>query len=573
MHEIDLILTLTAGLGFALLCAFLAVRLKLPAIVGYLVAGLVVGPYTPGFVANRGIAEQLAEIGVILLMFGVGLDFHFKDLVAARRIAITGALSQILIASAVGILAGWSFGWTNRASLVFAIALSVASTVVLTRVLTESGDLHSQTGRIAIGWLVVEDLFTVFVMVVLPVVLAPASSATGLAAAIGITALKLVILTALILGAGGKLIPKILAAVSRLHSRELFTLTALVIALGIAVLAAKLFGISMALGAFLAGMVVGQSEFSHRAASEALPMRDAFAVLFFVSVGMLFDPEHLLRAPGQILVTTAIVLLVKPLAALSVVLLLGYGLHVGVRVAIALAQIGEFSFILAALGSQLGMLPPGAMHSLVIASIVSITLNPILYRLVPAIEKRLGRWAGTKASEVEPSVLSSASAPTIRHTAVVVGYGPVGQTITSLLEQRGMDAVIVDLNVETVRELKKAGKRAVHGDASHAGILEQAGIQHARELILTIPSSPESVEMIRVAREMNRFVRVLARSSYLSECDSLRRAGADGVFSAEAEISMAMIQHILEELGMTPEQMDRERARVRTGLYGQHETS
>lgn len=565
MHRMDLILTLTGGLAIALLYAFVAVRLRLPPIIGYLLAGITVGPHTPGFVANRQIAEQFAEIGVILLMFGVGLDFHLKDLIAARKIAITGALAQIAVSIGVGTLAGRAFGWNLPASLVFAIALSVASTVVLTRVLLDAGDIQSQTGRIAIGWLVVEDLFTVFVMVILPVVLAPSNTAADLFGAVGMTALKLAVLAALILGAGGRIIPRFLTAVSRLRSRELFTLTALVIALGISVGASLLFGVSMALGAFLAGMVVGQSEFSHRAASEALPMRDAFAVLFFVSVGMLFDPGHLLRDPLQVLATLALIMLLKPLAAWVVVLLLGYGLQVGVRVGIALAQIGEFSFLLAALGRQLNILPQGAMDSLVAASIVSITFNPMLYRATGAMERALAKsaWFGARKS---PPV-STPPEPPSGPLAVVVGYGPVGRSLLSLLEHSGMEVCIIDLNVDTARELKAKGKRAVHGDASLAGILQQAGIRDARALILTPPSAPESAEIIRSARELNPKLRVLARASYLTESSQLLRAGADIVFSAEAEVAMAIAQQVLLDIGTAPEHMDRERARLRQDLY------
>jgi len=569
MHNTELILTLTTGLGAALLFGFLALRLKLPPIVGYLVAGLLLGPYTPGFVADRGLADQLAEIGVILLMFGVGLHFHVKDLLAVRRIAITGALVQIVSATTLGALAGRAFGWSWSAGIVFGIALSVASTVVLIRVLTDSGDLHSRSGRIAIGWLVVEDIFTVFVLVVLPGLFGKAESNSNLGAALALSALRLVALSVLTLWGGGRVLPAILAAAAKTRSRELFTLTVLVIALGIAVGSAKIFGVSMALGAFLAGMVVGQSEFSNRAASEALPMRDAFAVLFFVSVGMLFDPAFVMRAPVLTVVAITIVLVAKPLAAFVIVTVLGFGARSGFRVAVALAQVGEFSFILASLGHQLGILPPDATHALIAASIVSITLNPLLYRAIPAIEKKLRRTtAWTQAPDDQAPVT-----PDVGHRAVVVGYGPVGQTLSSLLREQGITPTIIELNIETIRRLEADGFRGVHDDAGRVEALHKAGIETASALVISAPGAAGSAELIRRAREMNSRIRVLARAGFLSNAEALRAAGADEVFSGEAEVAMAMIESVLLDLGSTPEQRDAERDRARTRLYSRPKSS
>jgi monovalent cation:H+ antiporter-2, CPA2 family len=571
MHNTDLILTLTSGLAFALVFGFIALRLRLPPIVGYLIAGLLIGPYTPGYTANREIAEQLAEIGVILLMFGIGLHFHVKDLLKVRGVAVTGALTQIAVATALGSIAGRSFGWPWPAAVLFGIALSVASTVVLTRVLSDNRDLQSQTGRIAVGWLVVEDIFTVFALVVLPAVFGAGATAAGLPVALGVATLKLVALIALTLVAGGRLIPRLLAMAARTHSRELFTLAVLVIALGIAVGSSVVFGVSMALGAFLAGVVVGQSEFSYRAASEALPMRDAFAVLFFVSVGMLFNPEHVFRAPLQIIITTAVVLIAKPLAAVAIVLLLGYGARIALRVAVSLAQIGEFSFILATLGDQLHLLPKGATDSLVAASIVSITLNPLLYRLTPSIER----------AAMRNSLLQRIMTPRVRvdkhqektsgprgPDAIIVGYGPVGRTVSHLLQQHGMTPTVIELNIETVRCLNSDGIRAVYGDATQRDILKEAGATKAMGLILSSPASEESVELIRVAREMNPEIRVLVRCAFLSQAPAMRQAGADEVFSGEAEVAMAMAESILNRRGATPDQLDTERQRVRKELYG-----
>jgi CPA2 family monovalent cation:H+ antiporter-2 len=343
MHGSVLIVTLTGSLAVALALGYVTQRLRLSPIIGYLMAGLIVGPYTPGFIADRALANEFAEIGVVLLMFGVGLHFRLKDLLAVGNIAITGALTQSAVATALGALAGRTFEWSWSASIVFGLALSVASTVMLTRVLVDNHDLQTPTGRIAIGWLVVEDIFTVVVLVLLPAMFLPsAEQAVPLIQVVALTIGKLAFLAVFTFVVGGRVIPRVLNGVAATHSRELFTLTVLVIALGIAVGSAVAFGVSLALGAFLAGMIVGQSEFSFRAASDALPMRDAFAVLFFVSVGMLFDPAALMKSPHLLLATLAIVLLGKPIAAFLIVTLLGYGSKAAIGVAVALAQIGEF---------------------------------------------------------------------------------------------------------------------------------------------------------------------------------------------------------------------------------------
>jgi CPA2 family monovalent cation:H+ antiporter-2 len=578
MHNLDLILTLTGSLTAALALGYLTHRLGLSPLVGYLLAGIAVGPYTPGFVANREVAEQLAEIGVILLMFGVGLHFHLKELLAVQRIALPGAILQSLVATVLGAVVGRGFGWDWPAGIVFGLALSVASTVVLLRVLTDYRDLHTPTGHIAVGWLVVEDLFTVLVLVLLPALFSGQPAGLGsVPLALGLAVLKLTALVACIVLVGGRLIPWLLERVAATHSRELFTLTVLVLALGMAVGAAKLFGVSMALGAFLAGMVVGRSEFSLRAASEALPMRDAFAVLFFVAVGMLLDPRHLLAAPGLVMATLGVILLGKPLAALGLVLLLGYPLKVALAVAVALAQIGEFSFLLATLGAGLGLLPEAAINTIVAAAIVSITLNPLLYRLVDPVaawgarRPRLGGWLNARARQQLPSdtaALESTSTLSPHHQAVVVGYGPVGQTVTRLLHENDIDATVIELNRDTVRRLHESGVAAVYGDASHRETLQGAGVERAGSLILSAAGMHVSAEVIRLARELNPDIRVLARAVYVREILALRQAGAESVFAGEAEVALAMTEVILRELGATPEQIERERARVHTDLLG-----
>src|SRR5262245_4300649 len=377
MHGYGLLLTLTAGLGGALVLGYLTQRLGLSPIVGYLLAGTLVGPHTPGFVADTTLAGELAEVGVILLMFGVGLQFHVEELLAVRWVAVPGAVAQSTVATVLGAMLARALGWDWSAGLIFGMALAVASTVVLVRVLADNNDLHTQAGHIAVGWLVVEDLFTVIALVLLPALFGPATSHTSLLAALGFTALKVTALVAFTALVGARVIPRVLDYVADTRSRELFTLTLLVIALGIAVGSSLIFSVSMALGAFLAGMVVGRSDYSLRAASEALPMRDAFAVLFFVSVGMLLDPGSLMESPMLAIGALAIVLVAKPAVALLWVWMMRYPLKAALTSGIALGQIGEFSFILASMGRELGALPAEATNVLVAASITSIVVNPV----------------------------------------------------------------------------------------------------------------------------------------------------------------------------------------------------
>jgi CPA2 family monovalent cation:H+ antiporter-2 len=559
-------------LAAALVLGYVTHRLGLSPIVGYLLAGIAVGPNTPGFVANRELANQLAEVGVILLMFGVGLHFHFHDLLAVRKVAVPGALGQIGVATLLGWLVGLAFGWGWSGGLVFGLAISVASTVVLLRVLADNNDLHTPTGHIAVGWLIVEDLFTVLVLVLLPVVFGAEAGVGGIAVALVWSLVKFGLLVAFVIVAGGRLLPWLLARVAATRSRELFTLTVLVLALGIAVGAAELFGVSMALGAFLAGMVVGRSDFSSRAASEALPMRDAFAVLFFVSVGMLFNPAFLVEAPGLVVATLAIILLGKPLAALAIVVLLRYPFRVGLALALALAQIGEFSFILATLARGLEILPERATSALIAAAIVSISLNPILYRLTDALEARAKRFPRLwRLLSVPPRVESPgqvASEPARNGQAIVVGYGPVGRTLVRLLRENEIEPTVIELNLDTVQRLREHEVRAVYGDATHLETLKQAGARDASVFILSSAGMRGSEEAIRLVREVNPRIRVIARSNYLREMPALRCHGADAVFAGEGEVALAMNEFILRGLGASGEQIDRERDRIRDELFG-----
>ena len=576
MANPDLIPTLTGGLTAALALGYMTHRLGLSPIVGYLLAGIAVGPHTPGFVANRELADQLAEIGVVLLMFGVGLHFAFKDLLAVRRVALPGAIGQSLISTVLGTGVALAFGWNWSASVMFGLALSVASTVVLTRVLADSNQLHTSVGNIAVGWLVVQDLFAVLMLVLMPAVFGgEAAGPGGLPVAIGLAALKIGVLVAGVIFLGGRLIPWLLRQAAAARSRELFTLTILVVALGIAVGSSRLFGVSMALGAFLAGMVVGRSEFSVRAATEALPMRDAFAVLFFVSVGMLFNPGFLLQSPWLVAATFAVVLVGTPLATLGIVLALGYPTRVAITVALALGQIGEFSFILTALGRKLGVLSEDATHALVAVAIASISLSPLLQRLVDPLEAwfgrrpRLSRWLAALTPRTLPGRPASDDArPDHRHRAVVVGYGPVGQTLARLLRENGIEPTVIEMNLETVERLREEGLSAVYGDANHSATLKAAGVHRAASLILSASGLRGGEEVIRLARELNPRVRILVRSAYLRERPALRKAGADVIFAGEGEVALAMTESILSGLGATPEQIDRERERLRTDFFG-----
>jgi len=574
VQNIDLILTLTGGLAAALVFGYLTQRIGLSPIVGYLLAGIVVSPHTPGFVADLDLAEQLAEIGVILLMFGVGLQFHFREFLAVRRVAVPGAIVQSLAATAFGAVVFHWLGWSWSAGIVFGLAISVASTVVLTRVLSDNNELQTPIGHIAVGWLVMEDLFTVFVLVLLPAVFGSAVAGPGdLLAAAGLAAVKIGVLGVFTFAVGGWVLPRLLTRIADTGSRELFTLAVLAIALSIAVGSALLFDVSMALGAFLAGMVVGRSDFSLRAATEALPMRDAFAVLFFVSVGMLFDWQGLVESPALVLAALAIILLGKPLAAFSLVVLMRYPLRVALSVALVLGQIGEFSFILATMGRELVILPESAANILVAAAIISITLNPLLYRGKIRIERWMERRAPRMARRIRvrtaPDVHGEPELPPVspdRFHAVVVGYGPVGQTLVRLFRENGIGVTVVELNVNTVRSLREQGVRAIYGDAARMETLVEAGVGAARVLVLSTPQIRGSREIVRMARDLNPEIRVIARTEYLRECGALCDAGVDQVLSDEVEVSLAVTEYILKDLGATPEQIDRERARVHQTL-------
>ena len=555
MHNLNLIATITGGLMAALALGLLARKIGLSPIVGYLLAGVVVGRHTPGFVANEQTASELAEVGIILLLFGVGLQFHIDELLSVRKVAVPSAIVQVVLVTLLSGLLAHGWGMSAGGALLVGLALAVASTVVLVRVLSDLGELHTKAARISVGWLVVEDILTVLALVALPSVLGRGQGGSPLLT-LGLAALKVGALVALVLWGGRRAIPYVFAQVARTRSRELFTLTVLVTALGIAVGSAALFGASMALGAFLAGIVVGQSEFGARAATDALPMRDAFAVLYFVSVGMLFDPSSVAREPVHLLLVLGIILVLKPVSAYLVLRLLKKPGAIALPVSLARGQIGEFSFVLAYAGQALGVLDTAAVSLLVSASIVSIALNPLIYRQG---QRLLARGFGAEPVAKDEFDDRGQSA---RDLAVIVGHGPTGQILGEMLRDNALDTVYIDLNVDTVRALSARGLRAVYGDAARVDVLEAAGLRRAAALFLTASRFEGASELIRAARELNPELRVFARTEYQREVHTLLRAGASTVVSAEGEVALAMASALLDQLGASPDQIERGRDRV-----------
>lgn len=555
-HNVPLIATLAIAFGLALVFGVMAVRLKLPALVGYLLAGIVIGPFTPGYVADVKLASELAEIGVMLLMFGVGLHFSLDDLLEVRHIAIPGAVLQIAVATLLGVGVAYGWGWSLGGGLVFGLALSVASTVVLLRALEARGALDSLNGRIAVGWLIVEDLVMVLVLVLLPPLaglLSGQGGGEGLWMSLGITLLKVAAFIAFMLIVGRRLFPRLLWLVARTGSRELFTLCVVAAALGIAFAAGKLFGVSFALGAFFAGMVMRESEFSHRAANESLPLQEAFAVLFFVSVGMLFDPRILLAQPLQVLTVVAIIILGKSLAAAGLVLALRYPLNAALTVSASLAQIGEFSFILATLGVSLGLLPPEGQSLIVAGALISVALNPLVFTSI----EPLRRWVVARSerarrldqrSDPFAELPMSTDRKYLEGQVVLVGYGRVGRRIAEALDACGQPYVVAEQNREVVEALRARGIPAVSGDASEPGVLIQAHIAHAAMLVVATPDPMHLRQIVDVARTLNPAVKIILRTHSEDEAQLLQQDGLGTVFFGEEELAKGMTGHVLSLL-------------------------
>jgi CPA2 family monovalent cation:H+ antiporter-2 len=527
-------------------------------------------------------------MGVILLMFGVGLHFHVKDLLAVRGVAIPGAVGQSLVATALGVAVSTAFGMPFKLGLVLGMSTAVASTVVLIRGLTDNKMLDTPHGHVAVGWLIVEDIFTVVLLVLIPAMGSAAHDAgaaghaeTASSHPLWLTMLialaKLAALVALVLLAGSKVIPRVMVAVARLRSRELFTLTVLVMAIAIAAGSAYLFGASMALGAFLAGMVVGQSPVSHQAAADALPLRDAFGVLFFASVGMLFDPSFVVREPALLLAGLGIVMVGKPLAALLIVAVIGYPLRTGLTVAMGLAQIGEFSFILSEVARQHGLMNDAGHNVIVGCAIASIVVNPFLFRLIDPLERwvqrspRLWRLLNRRARSREGRMNAEAAALIERSAeplAVVIGYGPVGRSVDAILRKEGLRTVVVDLNMDTIQELTAQGRAAIFGDAFNIEVMHQA-LPSATHIIITLPHSANRGPLIIAAKLINPGVKVFVRARYLGEREELERLGADAACFEEVEAAAALSRLVMSDRGMDGDRIRRETVRIRRELQGE----
>jgi CPA2 family monovalent cation:H+ antiporter-2 len=562
-HNIPLITTLAAGFGFALILGFLAERIKVPALVGYLIAGIIIGPGTPGFVADIHLASQLSEIGVMLLMFGVGLHFSLNDLLAVKRIAVPGAVVQMSLATVLGMAVAWWWGWNWGAGLIFGLSLSCASTVVLLKALDTRGVLDSMNGRIAVGWLVVEDLATVLVLVLLPPLAGALGGSDAIHAAttkplwitIGQTLLQVGAFLALMLIAGRRALPWMLWQVSRTGSRELFTLSVIAAAISIAYGAAQLFSVSFALGAFFAGMVMRESEFSHRAAEESLPLRDAFSVLFFVSVGMLFEPSILVEQPFHVLGVIAIIIFGKSIAAFGLVLAFHYPLNTALTVSASLAQIGEFSFILAGLGLTLGLLPTEGMSLILAGALISIALNPVLFAAVEPVR----RWILQRsdlARRLEQRTDPYAELPMsterkyLQGQVVLVGYGRVGKRIARALDTRGIPYVVAEQNRELVENLRKKGMMAVSGNAADPAVLIQAHIANAAMLVVATPDPLNVRQMADTARTLNPSIEIVLRTHSEEESALLRKDGIGTIFFGEEELAKGMTRHVLKRFNL-----------------------
>ncbi|MCA1968767.1 MAG: Kef family K(+) transporter [Rhizobium sp.] len=584
LHETPLISTIVGGLVLAFAFGYVAHRFRLPPLVGYLFAGILVGPHTPGFVADQHLAPELAEIGVILLMFGVGLHFSLKDLLSVRGVAVPGAIAQIGFATLLGWGMGWLMGWPIGGGLVFGLALSVASTVVLLKALQERRLVETERGKIAVGWLIVEDLAMVLALVLIPAFANsgeagghadPLSTAVAglldielnLGWVLGLTLLKVGAFLGLMLVIGRRVIPWMLHAIAHSGSRELFRLGVLALALGVAFGSAQLFGVSLALGAFFAGMVLAESELSHRAAQESLPLRDAFAVLFFVSVGMLFDPNILVDSPLKVLAVVFIILIGKSLAAFLIVRAFGMPTGTALTISASLAQIGEFSFILAELGVGLKLLPEEGRDLILAGAIISIILNPVMFylaeRVIPKMEARLVPKGGGAAAATEDATVNTVEAgnvvgaeertaigeseaqttatSTLTDHAIVVGCGRVGKIVIDNLRANGVPFLVVEDSDRPLEELLRQQTEVIMGNATSPRVLELANIVAAKSIVVAIPNAFEAGNVIQRAREINPAILILARAHTDAEVEHLLKLGADRVIMGEREIANGML--------------------------------
>ena len=579
-HDVTLLTTIAAGLGLAFGLGLLAARLKLPPLIGYLLAGVIAGPFTPGFVADAGLASQLAEMGVILLMFGVGLHFSIADLLAVRGIAVPGAVAQIAAATVLGALVSHLWGWSWGTGIVFGLCLSVASTVVLLRALEDRGILVSIDGRIAVGWLIVEDLVTVLALVMLPALAGAlgGSEAAGAAAqggaagrslfaTLGITVLKVAGFLVLMLVFGRRVVPWLLGRVVGTGSRELFTLAVLAVALGIAVGAAALFDVSFALGAFFAGVIVSESDFSHEAATNALPLQDAFAVLFFVSVGMLFDPAIIVRQPLELLAVVLIVMIGKSIAAFFIVLAFRYSVHTALTISASLAQIGEFSFILAALAVALGLIPPAAQSLVVAGALISITLNPFVFNAIDPVMRWLESRRDVVGALERPVTLDTAlpveTDQRLHDHVVLVGSGRVGEPVARELIEHDIPYVVIEASRDVAERLRSQGFTVILGDATRLDVLQAAHLDSARLVIVAAPDAYQARVMLARAHQLNPGVEVILRTHSDEERQFLEEMGAARALVSERELAVSLTREALRRFEVDA---DMEKVAART-LY------
>ncbi|MCH7351056.1 MULTISPECIES: cation:proton antiporter [unclassified Acinetobacter] len=560
-HDVDLIILLAVGFGMALIFGYIAARLRLPPLIGYLVAGIIISPNTPGVVGDIQLANQLAELGVMFLMFGVGMHFSLKDLLQVRRIALPGAILQIAVATLLGIAVSMFWGWSFGSALIFGLSLSCASTVVLLKALGDRGLLDSVNGKIAVGWLLVEDLVMVLALVLLPATavllggqaLPGTDTSQSIWITIGITLLKVTGFIAFMLIIGKRLVPMIMQFVARLGSRELFTLTVVAAAVSIAYGSYAVFGVSMALGAFFAGMVVKESDFSHRAEEETLPLREIFSILFFVSVGMLFDPSILVEAPLKILAVVAIIMVGKTLAAMALVLFFRYPINTALTVGASLAQIGEFSFILATLGLSLGLLTPDAQNLILAGALFSITLNSFVFSAIEPVQRWI-RERSHLARMLERSGDPLAMLPDevdqayLRDQVVIIGYGGVGRRISENLMQQNIKVVIAEENREIVEKLRAQGIAAVSGEATEPNVLIQAHIQHARLLVISPMDILDIHRIVDISKQLNPEIQVLICAESKEEAVIIREENIGEVFYAKEEMAKNMSHHILSQI-------------------------
>lgn len=559
-HDVELIILLAVGFSLALVFGYIAARLRLPPLMGYLIAGVIISPNTPGIVADIHLANQLAELGVMFLMFGVGMHFSLNDLMQVRRIALPGAVLQIAVATLLGVGVSMMWGWSFGSALIFGLSLSCASTVVLLKALGDRGLLDSVNGKIAVGWLLVEDLVMVLALVLLPATavllggqVLESTNHENIWLTLGLTLLKVSGFIAFMLIVGKRLVPFIMQIVARLGSRELFTLTVVAAAVSIAFGAYKIFGVSMALGAFFAGMVVKESDFSHRAEEETLPLREIFSILFFVAVGMLFDPRILIEEPLHVLAVVGIIMVGKTLAAMALVLFFRYPLNTALTVGASLAQIGEFSFILATLGVSLQLLSLDGQNLILAGALISITLNSFVFSAIEPVQNWIRERSYLarlleRSSDPLAMLPDEVSQDYLRDQVVIVGHGEVGRRITQNLMAENIKVVIAEENREIVEDLREKGIAAVSGIATEAGVLIQAHIQHARLLVLSPMDILDIHKIVDIAKTLNPEIQVLVCAESKAEAEAIRKDNIGEVYFAKEEMAKNMSNYILNQI-------------------------